>query len=100
MKTKRGIYLNLSESDIFTNFDEFRFYFSSNFNKERFEKNVLNYITSETLKLKNKYHIAFNFDLFFSISYYNKIEKRGFRVEEILTNKRLTANTIILNTII
>lgn len=80
MKTRRGVYWNLNESEIFAQVDGIIFYFSSRFNKERFERGYKNYITLESLKLFNKYSVPFNLDLFLLISFYHNIEKRGFRI--------------------
>ena len=100
MKTIKGVYLDLNESDIVTNYDEFRFYFSSKFNKERFEKNIDNFIKIESARIYNKYRVQIYLNLYLSIVFYKKIEKRGYRIEEILTGKRLNNSTIILNQIL
>lgn len=100
MKTKRGIYLDINESDYYYDLDGVRYYFSSEFNLTRFKNRVLDYVNEESIKLKLKYKININFDLFFSLAYYKKIEKRGFRVF-ILSDKeiKLTKDQIILNTL-
>ena len=100
MKTVNGIYLNLEESDYIYDLDGIRYYFSSELYRNKFKENVLNYVNENSIKLKLKYKINFNFDLFLSLAYYRKIEKRGFRIEDISTNKRITKETIILNTIV
>lgn len=100
MKTIRGIYLDISESDYFFDLDGLRYFFSSEFNLKRFKERVLNYVNEESIRLKLKYKINFNFDLFLSIAFYKKIEKRGFRIEDISNNTKITKDTIILNTII
>lgn len=100
MKTIKGVYLDLNESDIVTNYDEFRFYFSSQFNKKRFDNNIDTFIKVESARIYNKYRVQINLDLYLSIVFYKKIEKRGYRIEEILTGKKLGNSTIILNQII
>lgn len=100
MKTKRGIYLDIYESDYYYDLDGLRYYFSSEFYLSKFKDNVLNYVNENSIRLKMKYKIKFNFDLFLSLAYYRKIEKRGFRIEDLSTNKRITKETIILNTVV
>lgn len=51
------------------------------FYMEKFNKNVENYIKSEVLKFQNRTNLMVDFKSLFAISYYNKIEKRGFKVE-------------------
>ena len=52
MKTARGIYLNLFDSDYYIDINGLRFYFSSEFNKNRFNKNILTFIEQENLNQK------------------------------------------------
>lgn len=95
MKTRRGIYWDLKESNITYNVEGLILYFSSNFNKLRFEKDYQNYIITESNKLFNKYLVPFNFNLFLIMSFYRKIEKRGFRVE--VNGKDIYFNDIIVS---
>lgn len=86
MITQRGIYIDIEESTYFTLYNNYKFFFSSLFNKGRFDKNIEDYIKLEESKIKNKYQInKINLDLFFAIALYTKIEKRGFK---IVDNKR------------
>ena len=94
MKTRRGVYWNLNESEIFAQVDGIIFYFSSRFNKERFERGYKNYITLESLKLFNKYSVPFNLNFLLLISFYHNIEKRGFRI--IINEKELHYNDIVI----
>lgn len=100
MKTVNGIYLDLNESDYIYDLDGVRYYFSSEFYLRRFKERVLDYVNNESVKLQLKYKIKFNFDLFLTIAFYKKIEKRGFRVEDISNGNKITKETIITNTII
>lgn len=100
MKTKRGIYLDLSESDYIYELDGIAYYFSSEFNKNRFKDRVLDYVNNEMLKLKNRFKVNCNFDLYFQLAFYKKIEKRGFKVVELSSNRPLSKETTILNTIV
>ena len=89
MKTTRGIYLNLKESEYYCNLKGLTFYFSSKQYLEKFINNVENYINTETMKMKVKYNIIISLDLFFMLSFYKKIEKRGFRVYDHLNKKEI-----------
>lgn len=100
MKTINGIYLDLNESDYIYDLDGVRYYFSSEFYLRKFKEKVLDYVNNETVKLRLKYKTNFNFDLFLSVSFYRKIEKRGFRIEDISTGNKITKETIFTNTIV
>lgn len=71
---------DLSRSDYFSEIDNLKFYFSSEFNKMRFDMNYYDYIGDETYKLQAKYHVYLNIDEYLLVAFYKKIEKRGFRV--------------------
>lgn len=79
------VYQNIEESPIYYDYENFRFYFSSGFYRRNFKTRIEAYINDETYKIRNRYKI-FNekfFDLLkevLLISYYKKIEKRGFKV--------------------
>lgn len=100
MKTVNGVYLDINESDYIYELDGVAYYFSSEFNKNRFKDKVIDYVNNETMKLKNKYKVNCNFDLFFQLSFYKRIEKRGYKVVELSNNTRITKETTILNTIV
>lgn len=84
MRVSEKIFYNINESDIFVEYLGLKFYFSSEFNYNRFLSNVLNYIENEKMKNNIKYKVEGNFDRFYAISFYKKIEKRGFRIENNL----------------
>lgn len=92
MKTKTGIYLNLNESEYFVNLAELTFYFSSELYRNKFKKLVPEFIKNENIKMNIKYDININLDLYFAISLYKKIEKRGFRIYDNLNKKVITRN--------
>lgn len=92
--TKAGIYLNLDESTYKTKKFGLLFYFSSMFYMEKFNKNVEKYVEIENIKLANKTKLVINFSKLFAISYYQKVEKRGFRIKDIKTNKQIKTYTI------
>lgn len=100
MKSKRGVYLDIYESDYYYDLDGIRYYFSSQLYLNKFKDNVINYVNENSIKLKLRYKINLNFDLFFTLSYYKKVEKRGFRVVDISSEKTISKDIIILNTIV
>lgn len=100
MKSKRGVYLDIFESDYYYDLDGVRYYFSSKLYLNKFKDNVMNYVNENSIKLKLRYKINLNFDLFLTLSYYRKVEKRGFRVVELSTERKITKDTIIINTIV
>lgn len=100
MKTAKGICLNLRESEYFYKYKGLIFYFSSEFYKKKFAENVANFIETETYKLQVKYNININFEIMFMISYYKKIEKRGFRIYDELNKKEITSSCGICGEIV
>ena len=48
--------------------------------KKKFKMNLLEFVNKESKKLQGYYRIKNNFDSFFAIALYKRIEKRGFRV--------------------
>lgn len=92
--TKAGIFLNLNESTYYSIFFGLKFYFSSMFYKEKFDKNVEKYTEIENIKLANRTNLVINFNRLFAISYYQKIEKRGFKIKDTLRNKEIKPYTI------
>lgn len=100
MKTKRGVYQDISESDYYYDLDGVRYYFSSEFNLNRYKERVNDYVNNEIIKLKYRFRVNCSFDLYFQLAYYKKIEKRGYRVVELSTNRAITKETTILNTIV
>ena len=87
---QKKVVLNIHESNYSYGFAGFIFYFSSNFYKEKFEREVLKYIDEEELKIKNKYKTDLSVGLYLAISLYRKIEKRGFRVYDNVNKRYLT----------
>ena len=100
MKTKRGVYQDISESDYFYDLDGVRYYFSSEFNLNRYKDRVQDYVNNEIIKLKYRFKVNCSFDLYFQLAFYKKIEKRGFKVVELSNNRKLSKETTILNTIV
>lgn len=80
MKTKRGIYYDLKESEYVFKYGSLTFYFSSNLYRKNFEERIDYYLKSETMKLNNKYQCKLEANEMFALNLYKNIEKRGFRV--------------------
>lgn len=94
------VYLDLKKTPFKTLNKGLIFYFSSEFYKKKFIENVNKYIHEESLKIRNKYKIGNILDLFLAVSYYKKIEKRGFRVYDSVNKKEITEKSIFGNHII
>lgn len=94
MKTKNGIELNLKESKYQFEYEQMIFYFSSEFYLNKFKNLLPNYIETESIKLYNKYKIHVNFKQFLALSFYKKIEKRGFYVKGY-DNFEISENIVI-----
>ena len=99
MVTANGICLDLNESKYKILKYGIIFYFSSKLYLQKFENNVEKYVKEETLKLKNKYKININFDLYLAISYYMKVEKRGFYIFDDIKKTEINKDCILINVI-
>lgn len=80
MKTVRGIYHNLEESEYVFDYDNLKFVFSSKLYLEKFIGNYKEYLKDETAKIESEFKVTIYADEFLLINLYRKIEKRGFRV--------------------
>lgn len=74
------VYNNIDESPFVFKYDDLTFYFSSNYLKEKFIKQYINFIKDETIKLKVKFKNVIMCDEMILLLLYKKVEKRGFRV--------------------
>lgn len=100
MITKNGICLNVKESEYKSLKYGLLFYFSSKLYLEKFESNVEKYVNEESLKIKNKYKMNANFEVYLAISFYKKIEKRGFYIFDDVMKAEIKTDTLIVNTIV
>lgn len=94
MRRSEKIYYDLTESTEYVELLNTRFYFSSSFNKERFLSGYESYIKEEEDKIIAKYKINISIRFYLLLSYYLKIEKRGFYVVKD-KNNIINKNTII-----
>ena len=99
MLTKNGICLKLDESEYKVLKYGLIFYFSSKLYLEKFVNNVEKYVEEETIKIKNKYKIQCDFELYLAISYYGKIEHRGFYIYDDVLKQKVTSNCLFTNTL-
>lgn len=95
MKSKRGIYYDLNESDYIYTIDNFKFVFSSLFYLSLFKQNLEAYLKYEEDKLNNKIGEDLNLKEVILLNHYKKLEKRGFLV--YYNNKKLDKYKFIVN---
>ena len=71
---------DINKSEYYFRVNKLTFFFSSKFNKTRFENGFIEYVQEETNKIKAKYKVDINLTNYLLLAYYKKIEKRGFNV--------------------
>lgn len=71
---------DINKSEYYFKVNKLTFFFSSKFNKTRFENGFIEYVNEETNKIKAKYKVDINLTNYLLLAYYKKIEKRGFKV--------------------
>lgn len=71
---------DINKSEYYFKVNKLTFFFSSKFNKTRFENGFIEYVSEETNKIKAKYKVDINLNNYLLLAYYKKIEKRGFKV--------------------
>lgn len=71
---------DINKSEYYFRVNKLTFFFSSKFNKTRFENGFIEYAQEETNKIKAKYKVDINLTNYLLLAYYKKIEKRGFKV--------------------
>lgn len=99
MVTANGICLKLNESEYKIIKFGLVFYFSSKLYMDKFIKTVDKFVEEETIKLKNKYKINGNFEVYLALSLYKKIEKRGFYVYDDVRKKEIKSDIVFVNVI-
>ena len=92
---RKIIYNNIDESEYYSDYDHLRFYFSSELYRDKFNSKFKKYIIDEMNKLRIKYKCLFHCDEMLALCLYQKIEKRGFRVIEKESNRKLGKDYII-----
>ena len=71
---------DINKSEYYFKVNKLTLFFSSKFNKTRFENGFIEYVNEETNKIKAKYKVDINLTNYLLLAYYKKIEKRGFKV--------------------
>lgn len=71
---------DINKTEYYFKVNKLTFFFSSKFNKTRFENGFVEYVQEETNKIKAKYKVDINLTNYLLLAYYKKIEKRGFKV--------------------
>lgn len=71
---------DINKSEYYFRVNKLTFFFSSKFNKTRFENGFIDYVNEEINKIKAKYKVNINLTNYLLLTYYKKIEKRGFKV--------------------
>lgn len=71
---------DINKSEYYFKVNKLTFFFSSKFNKTRFENGFIDFVNEETNKIKAKYKVDINLTNYLLLAYYKKIEKRGFKV--------------------
>lgn len=99
MVTKNGICLKLNESEYKLLKFGLIFYFSSKLYLDKFQNNVEKFVEEETIKLENKYKMKANYKLYLAISYYKKIEKRGFFIYDDISKSEINPDILFINVI-
>lgn len=91
------VFYELDKSPFFFKYNDFTFYFSSKFYKDKFEKEFKDYVKDETLKLNLRYKMITYADEMVLLSLYKQIEKRGFKVlyKGVSLNKDYFINCIL-----
>lgn len=80
MKTRNGIFYDLSISDYIYRTERITFYFSSELYLNKFRENKEKHLRAIEQQLTNKFKFTVRFDDAALIQLYMKIEKRGFRI--------------------
>lgn len=89
MKTYRGIELDIKQSDYRYSISNYTFYFSSEFYMNNFKNNIELFTEIEGAKIKNKYKVYIDLNIYLAFVFYKKIEKRGFYVINNITNEEV-----------
>ena len=71
---------DINKSEYYFKVNKLTLFFSSKFNKTRFENGFIDFVNEETNKIKAKYKVDINLTNYLLLTYYKKIEKRGFKV--------------------
>ena len=81
--TRNGVEINLPISPFYFDYNNYRFFFSSKYNLNRFEKGINNkeYYNKIKERIYTSYKVNCKPFLLFYFACYKKVEKRGFYIE-------------------
>ena len=82
-KSDYGVFYDTHDSDIYFVYDHYKIYFSSEFYKRKFADELTNFQNREYTKIYNKYKVVIDLYLYLVFSLYERIEKRGYKIEDL-----------------
>lgn len=88
------IYYNVPESVYFYTIYNIRLYFSSKFYLNKYRNEIESYINRESQKIKIRYKLNINMNEILALTYYKKVEKRGFYAYNITKDKEIKENEV------
>lgn len=74
------VYYNLLDSNIFYEYEGYKFVFSTEFLLNKFKRNMKDYIYNQNARINIKYNIKIDLYLYLLVSLYIQVEKRGFLI--------------------
>lgn len=86
------IYYNINESDYTIDYKNLKFYFSSKYYRDKFRNRYKSFIQEENYKLQSRFNINLDFREMLLFYLYQRIEKRGFKVEILNNNEWANIN--------
>ena len=102
LKTQKGIYRDIGDSDYCITVEDITFYFSSKFYLGNFTKAIEKETADFSKRMEKVYNDKFNLkiDKFALIRLYELIEKRGFRVVINVEEVRCLNNVIFVSEVL
>lgn len=92
---KYNVYYIIDESDIFYDVENLRFYFSSELLKTKFIEKLKNLEIDKKI-FEQRYGVNLKSDNIILLMYYQKTEKRGFKVIDVNTHQNVNKFVIIV----
>lgn len=97
-KTRGGVYHNLEYSTYFYIIDDITFYFSSEYNRNRFVRDYKKERLKIDKSLSNRFDVDINTSILADLRLYRDVEKRGFHVlkgGEVLCEENLELDIVL-----
>ena len=92
----KKVYYDIEKTPFVFVYLAYKFYFTSQFNLQRYKETVSQYIKEENLKNQSKYKVNIDFSIMLAMAYYLKIEKRAHKV--LWKNKDIIKEGVIYGT--